>query len=71
MFINICNNIMKNNIDTVIVISCNNKSFERDYNCLSKNYKIIERIKLLYVNIIILENGVIETTILTHTWTHT
>lgn len=52
---NICNNIIKNNIATVIVISCNNKSFERDYNYLSKNYKIIERIKLLYVNIIVLE----------------
>jgi hypothetical protein len=55
--INICNNIIKNKnkIKKIIIISCNEKSFIKDYNYLMKFYKLINKIIIGYVTLNIME----------------
>lgn len=51
--INICNNIIKNKnkIKKIIIISCNDKSFTKDYDYLMKFYRLINKIIVSYVSI--------------------
>ena len=51
MGICICNNIIKNKIKKLIVISCNEKSFEKDCKIIGKYYKLQEKIIINYVSI--------------------
>ena len=52
---NICENINKNKISKVVVISCNEKSFVKDMSML-KNYILLEKISVNYVSINVLKN---------------
>ena len=51
--IKICNNIIENK--KIIIISCNEKSFIKDYNYLMKFYKLINKIIIGYVTLNIME----------------
>jgi hypothetical protein len=55
MGINLCNNIIRNNIKKLVIISCNEKSFSNDYSIIMKYYSITIKKIINYVSINILE----------------
>ena len=40
---NLCKKILENDYEWIVIISCNNKSFEKDYKILNVKYKIINK----------------------------
>jgi hypothetical protein len=60
---NICDQLIKTTFKLIIIISCNSKSFLRDYNFIKQSYKIIKQyqIKTSYdVNIYLLEHNLMS-----------
>ncbi len=49
---NLCKKILENDYEWIVIISCNNKSFENDYKILNIKYKIINRFEI-YTNYLI------------------
>lgn len=57
--INLCQKILENEYEWIIIISCNNKSFENDYKILNMKYKIINKLEIFtnyLINLIFLQN---------------
>ena len=57
--INLCQKILENEYEWIIIISCNNKSFENDYEILNMKYKIINKLEIFtnyLINLIFLQN---------------
>lgn len=57
--INLCQKILENEYEWIIIISCNNKSFEKDYKILNMKYKIINKLEIFtnyLINLIFLQN---------------
>ena len=58
--VNLCQKILENEYELIIIISCNNKSFEHDYKILNMKYKIINKFEIFtnyLINLIILQKS--------------
>jgi co-chaperonin GroES (HSP10) len=57
---NLCKKILENDYEWIVIISCNNKSFEKDYKILNVKYKIINKFEIFtnyLINLIFLQKN--------------
>jgi tRNA/tmRNA/rRNA uracil-C5-methylase (TrmA/RlmC/RlmD family) len=54
---NMCNQINKIKANCLFIISCNKKSFEKDYCILCKQYKIVKNLQINSINIYLLQQS--------------
>jgi hypothetical protein len=53
---NLCNQIINNNISRLVIISCNQKSFNRDEQIIGLAYKLIQKINFGYVDMYVFDH---------------